>query len=268
MPLSFTHSASLDGLTNTYTCVMIFFFGKPVTKTDYCNGDGYGQNIFYGRELPHCHYGCLFEWVGDGTCHVACNISTCNFDGGDCRLNNLNISEEQSLATSPSDKNFAHLSGIYNLKYGLKKRRGFLHTPLLFDKLIFDEFLETFKELVTCTTAQKFRTVEDTEMCFVYFNFLIEELAIMKQKGQEGTDRYQIYSYNELYAENVDYDFLLLEKDVDKMKSEFDDKQQFGKLACLNDATEGIVADKSERLMVTVKDFLERLFPIKSIFEK
>jgi UDP-N-acetylglucosamine-lysosomal-enzyme len=43
-----------------------------------------GQKVFLSWEVPPCGQGCPDAWVGDGYCDVACNVTSCEFDGGDC----------------------------------------------------------------------------------------------------------------------------------------------------------------------------------------
>ena len=45
----------------------------------------HGQKVYLAWAVPNCNEGCPPSWVGDGYCDMACNVSSCNFDGGDCR---------------------------------------------------------------------------------------------------------------------------------------------------------------------------------------
>jgi hypothetical protein len=35
-------------------------------------------------ESIYCAEGCRWEWTGDAECDLACNVTECNFDEGDC----------------------------------------------------------------------------------------------------------------------------------------------------------------------------------------
>lgn len=42
------------------------------------------QRVYLSWEAPKCHTGCADNWLGDGYCDRACNVSRCGFDLGDC----------------------------------------------------------------------------------------------------------------------------------------------------------------------------------------
>lgn len=57
-------------------------FGKPVYPEDFISTEGY--KVFLAWNIPNCNTGCPPNWIKDGYCDIACNVSFCNFDGGDC----------------------------------------------------------------------------------------------------------------------------------------------------------------------------------------
>ena len=59
-------------------------FGSDVWPDDFATVSG-GQKVFLSWPVPNCADGCPSNWVGDGYCDRACNVSDCDFDGGDCR---------------------------------------------------------------------------------------------------------------------------------------------------------------------------------------
>ena len=59
------------------------FLGRPVYPEDFISSEGY--KVFLAWNIPNCNTGCPANWLTDGYCDLACNVSACNFDGGDCR---------------------------------------------------------------------------------------------------------------------------------------------------------------------------------------
>lgn len=43
-----------------------------------------GQKIYLTWPVPNCNEGCPSSWVNDKYCDKACNVSECDWDGGDC----------------------------------------------------------------------------------------------------------------------------------------------------------------------------------------
>ncbi|KYQ88805.1 putative glycophosphotransferase [Tieghemostelium lacteum] len=58
-------------------------FGRPIYPDDFYTQQG-GQKVFLSWPVPNCNDGCPNNWIGDGFCDLACNVSTCDFDGNDC----------------------------------------------------------------------------------------------------------------------------------------------------------------------------------------
>lgn len=42
--------------------------------------------MYLSWDVPQCDPGCPDAWIHDGSCDLACNISACQFDGGDCEV--------------------------------------------------------------------------------------------------------------------------------------------------------------------------------------
>lgn len=59
------------------------FLGRPVYPEDFVSTEGY--KVFLAWNIPNCNTGCPANWLTDGYCDLACNVSACNFDGGDCQ---------------------------------------------------------------------------------------------------------------------------------------------------------------------------------------
>eukprot|EP01127_Copromyxa_protea_P003779 TRINITY_DN1356_c0_g3_i1.p1 TRINITY_DN1356_c0_g3~~TRINITY_DN1356_c0_g3_i1.p1 ORF type:complete len:957 (-),score=219.28 TRINITY_DN1356_c0_g3_i1:368-3238(-) len=58
-------------------------FGETVWPDDFVT-NGKGQKVFLAWAVPDCTEGCPSSWSGDGFCDIACNTTSCDFDGGDC----------------------------------------------------------------------------------------------------------------------------------------------------------------------------------------
>ena len=59
------------------------FLGQPIYPEDLISPTGY--KVFLAWNIPNCNSGCPANWLTDGYCDLACNVSACNFDGGDCK---------------------------------------------------------------------------------------------------------------------------------------------------------------------------------------
>uniref|UniRef100_H2Z4G7 LNR domain-containing protein n=1 Tax=Ciona savignyi TaxID=51511 RepID=H2Z4G7_CIOSA len=69
-------------------------FGKEVWPDDfYTHADGY--KVYLAWSVPNCAEGCAPSWITDGYCDAACNVSECDWDGGDCTVMIRMITFEQ-----------------------------------------------------------------------------------------------------------------------------------------------------------------------------
>ena len=59
------------------------FFGTEVWPDDFFTHSK-GQKIFLSWPVPNCNEGCPSTWINDKYCDKACNVSECDWDGGDC----------------------------------------------------------------------------------------------------------------------------------------------------------------------------------------
>ncbi|KAF0979544.1 hypothetical protein FDP41_001408 [Naegleria fowleri] len=66
-------------------------FGNFVYPEDFYSHST-GQKVFLSWEVPPCASGCQESWLGDGYCDLSCNVTQCDFDGGDCIGNNVRMS--------------------------------------------------------------------------------------------------------------------------------------------------------------------------------
>ena len=62
-------------------------FGKDVWPDDFYTHSK-GQKVFLSWPVPNCNEGCPTSWINDKYCDKACNVSDCDWDGGDCLAEN------------------------------------------------------------------------------------------------------------------------------------------------------------------------------------
>lgn len=75
------------------------FFGAPTTPQDFLLDDDV-QRVYLSWEIPDCAPSCSESFIGDKYCDVPCNVSQCNFDGGDC----LERGEGRKVKKSKTEK--------------------------------------------------------------------------------------------------------------------------------------------------------------------
>ena len=82
-----THLHRIPGLSSRFIYLNDdVMFGAPVWPDDFYTAGG-GQKIFFAWPVPNCAPGCPTNWLGDGFCDQACNVSECDYDNGDCLAN-------------------------------------------------------------------------------------------------------------------------------------------------------------------------------------
>ena len=59
------------------------FFGDHVWPDDFFT-HAKGHKIYLTWPVPNCNEGCPATWINDKYCDKACNVSECDWDGGDC----------------------------------------------------------------------------------------------------------------------------------------------------------------------------------------
>lgn len=145
-----------------------------------------GVNIFLGWPIPDCTNECPWIFIGDGSCDNICNIEECQFDGGDCETNvevkNLKkmAPKFKNLKKSESGKDVFAKSLIYSNKffnkvYGFKNRKVLAHVGFLLEKSIIESMMEKFSFEMKKTQLNRFRSTEDLQYAFTYYNFIISE---------------------------------------------------------------------------------------------
>ena len=68
--------------------------GAPTWPDDFVTLDG-AQRVYLAWDAPKCNEGCHDTWIGDGSCDVQCNVSSCDFDYPDCTPENVALQEQQ-----------------------------------------------------------------------------------------------------------------------------------------------------------------------------
>ncbi|RWS17643.1 N-acetylglucosamine-1-phosphotransferase subunits alpha/beta-like isoform X3 [Dinothrombium tinctorium] len=70
------------------------FLAKPIFPDDfYTHSEGY--KVYLSWPVPNCEPNCPSNWIKDGFCDVACNTSSCSWDGGDCLVNDSSITNSR-----------------------------------------------------------------------------------------------------------------------------------------------------------------------------
>jgi len=79
-----THIHRIPGLSKKFIYLNDdVMFGRDIYPDDFVTQHG-GQKVFLSWPVPNCNDGCPNNWIGDGFCDVACNVTMCEFDAGDC----------------------------------------------------------------------------------------------------------------------------------------------------------------------------------------
>lgn len=79
-----THLHRIPGLSNKFIYFNDdVFLGAPIYIDDFITQSN-GQKVYLAWTVPSCAPRCSDTWVKDGVCDSACNVSACDFDGGDC----------------------------------------------------------------------------------------------------------------------------------------------------------------------------------------
>ncbi|XP_077995035.1 N-acetylglucosamine-1-phosphotransferase subunits alpha/beta-like [Glandiceps talaboti] len=80
-----SHLHSIPGLSQKFIYLNDdVMFGKEVWPDDFYTHSR-GQKVYLTWPVPNCNEGCPSSWIKDGYCDKACNISECEWDGGDCQ---------------------------------------------------------------------------------------------------------------------------------------------------------------------------------------
>lgn len=86
----------------TVQCKESWCVRHPISVGGCRNTLSNGQKVFLTWPVPPCNNGCPRSWLNDGYCDVACNVSTCAFDMGDC--DGVHPSSSPANSSAPSTK--------------------------------------------------------------------------------------------------------------------------------------------------------------------
>ncbi|KAJ4457447.1 putative N-acetylglucosamine-1-phosphotransferase subunits alpha/beta [Paratrimastix pyriformis] len=90
-----THLHRIPGLSKRFLYLNDdIMFGSPVYPDDFYT-QAHGQKVYLSWPVPNCAPNCAPSWIGDGYCDRACNVSACDWDGGDC----LNVSSTEASSS-------------------------------------------------------------------------------------------------------------------------------------------------------------------------
>lgn len=79
-----THIHRIPGLSKRFIYMNDdVFFGDNVWPDDFYT-HAKGQKVYLTWPVPNCNEGCPASWVNDKYCDKPCNVSECDWDGGDC----------------------------------------------------------------------------------------------------------------------------------------------------------------------------------------
>ena len=81
-------------------------FGEEVWPDDFYT-HAKGQKVFLSWPVPNCNEGCPASWINDKYCDKACNVSECDWDGGDCLSANIKPPQQWQSVISSLKKNKA-----------------------------------------------------------------------------------------------------------------------------------------------------------------
>jgi UDP-N-acetylglucosamine-lysosomal-enzyme len=89
--------------------------GVPISP-DHFKTASEGTNIYLSWPVPNCNQGCHGNWLGDGRCDHACNVSSCLFDYGDC----VNATSARGAPSWGKDKHSSSVKDDGSSRYCVK----------------------------------------------------------------------------------------------------------------------------------------------------
>jgi len=101
------HLHRIPGLSNRF----IYFNDDVFLGSDTWPDDFFthasGQKVYLAWDVPKCNTGCVDNWIGDGYCDSACNVSACLWDAGDC----VGGGKSRGGATTSTSTSYSHKGG-------------------------------------------------------------------------------------------------------------------------------------------------------------
>ncbi|CAI5735989.1 unnamed protein product [Hyaloperonospora brassicae] len=79
-----------------------------------------------------CQVACNYLWLGDGVCNQPCNVSSCAYDGGDCKVQTAHHHVHRSLAHLADEEDDEKLSPLIENLWSadVTRSRTLVHVPL------------------------------------------------------------------------------------------------------------------------------------------
>ncbi|KAJ8668162.1 hypothetical protein QAD02_009825 [Eretmocerus hayati] len=89
-----SHIHRIPGLSNKF----LYFnddvmLGSAVWPEDFITWAS-GQKVYLAWWIPDCSEACPWAWVQDGACDPTCNTTLCEFDGGDCNAEFMELADK------------------------------------------------------------------------------------------------------------------------------------------------------------------------------
>ena len=242
--------------------------GHHLYKEDLCHGLN-GQKIYFSHtRADHCVNGCTNDWLGDGICQLACNVSTCLHDKGDCLPGSDARIDKEAFRTGYTNtwkRTLIKWNIIFNDDFGYDDRFYPMHQAMLFDKRIKEDFNNKYKDEVNHTAKNRFRSPTDVQFHFTYAYYLIGTSS----KLMEAVGTIPRYEYVTLRDKGLN-EFVNIKNDPHKTSDSLYKAARWGlpKFLCIQDDTDDdLDPEVVNRLQTIVTEYLELNYPDKSRFE-
>jgi len=90
--------------------------GNEVWPDDFYTQSG-GQKIYLSWAVPNCNEGCPSNWINDGYCDQACNVTDCDFDGDDCKNGTVSTGSQSNWNPAGGNRGFNNNNNNRDGKY-------------------------------------------------------------------------------------------------------------------------------------------------------
>lgn len=166
-----------------------FFIGKEISMSDFLKSPVDGTPVVYFdfyTLIKGCSNNCNATILGNGVCDQGCNTPNCNWDMGDCGIENTRKEqtkfENRKQPYRAKEGSFANrivtMNGLLTREFGKSKldgeRRPIAHVPYLLNKHMVQDLENRFLTLFESTSSHPFRHPGDFQFSFLYYYYLIE----------------------------------------------------------------------------------------------
>ncbi|XP_045202436.2 N-acetylglucosamine-1-phosphotransferase subunits alpha/beta-like isoform X2 [Mercenaria mercenaria] len=238
------------------------FFANPVELADFYTNET-GFKIRFGAErVPDCSDKCRLSDMNNGICDSSCNISFCEWDGGDCNVVATETNQESIIKHYGSFYgSLVYTSLAYNKAFGYVHRNVPAHVPHITDIAIMNELQNRFPEEWARTSANRFRDPHSFQHAFAFYHFLLRPRR--NECGGERTHPIATtYKGYEDYTYSATGNSTKLEKALTSLL-----RKRHKKFACINDHMGFQNDDEVARNRKVIFEFFEDYFPEPSSFE-